>query len=362
VSCSRPASTAPSLSRTDITAQVTAKAHANAAAKAALAGAAGGPSAADPPGGTFAAKHDALVAALKHHAASQSALPERLPAATVAAWTFNPPPAQSLGGAHTKGFHPGPDGSIWMFKPDKTAGGARAQAEASASEVFARGGVPAVPVYARTLGGTPGSIQPLVPGTSTMSPNPANWSQADVDAMVRYHVPAWLIGDHDGKQDNVLRTSAGGLIPCDHGQAFKFFGRDQLSTSYHPNGSYGADRPVYHQAYLAAKAGELASGVHIRPEVALPVIKAFEAIPDAEYRALLHRTAHDGVHHGGVHWAEPMRARAAARHGTSQPTAAQVAEEFLTHALERKKGLRAAFAKFFTGEGFAGGDKLSQVT
>jgi hypothetical protein len=38
-----------------------------------------------------------------------------------------------------------------------------------------------------------------------------------------------------------------------------------------------------------------------------------------------------------------------------------VAEEFLTHAVERKHGLRQAFAGFFAKEGFAGSAKLTKV-
>jgi hypothetical protein len=178
------------------------------------------------------------------------------------------------------------------------------------------------------------------------------WSQADVDAIVRYHVGAWAVGDHDGKPDNILRTVGGGLVPIDQGQAFKFFGSDHLGTTYHPNGAYGAGRPVYHQAYAAAKGGALAKGVRIRPEAALPVISAFEAIPDAQYRSILHGTAHEGARHK-VSWYEAMRARAAKAHSVLSPTDAQVAEAFLDHACERKNRLRADFAGFFAAEGLS---------
>jgi len=334
------------------------------AAKAAAPSASGGTSAPIvtpvPTGKSFAAKHLALVESLKHHVASTAQLPTRVPAAEVSSWTFADAPGKALGGAHTKSLHTAPDGSVWMFKPDKTGGGARAHAEAAASEIFARAGVPSVPVYARKIHGKAGSVQPLVAGVTNLSSDPISWSQADVDAIVRYHVAAWAVGDHDGKADNILRTAGGGLVPCDQGQAFKFLGQDKLSTSYHPNSSYGASPPVFQQLYAAAKAGKLAKGVHVRPEAALPVVKAFEAVPEVQYRSILGSTAIEGAKHK-VHWFEPMRHRAAKRLGKPVASDAEIAEEFLLHACERKQRLRTDFAAFFESEGFAGATKLTKV-
>ena len=317
---------------------------------------------AGPSGKSWAAKHLQLVEALKHHTASTADLPARQDPAAVSGWAFTAAPVQSLGGAHSKSFHTAPDGTTWMFKPDKTGGGARAHAEAAASEVFAKVGVPSVPVYARTMGGKPGSIQPLLSGATNLGSSPSSWSQADVDAVVRYHVAAWACGDHDGKPDNLLRTAGGGLVPVDQGQAFKFFGRDQLSTGYHPNGGHGVGQAVFHQAYKAAKAGGLAKGVTIRPEAALPVLAAFERLPEASYRALLGPTATEGAKHK-VTWYEPMRARAAKTLGKAPAavTTSEVADAFLDTAVERKKNLRGAFAKFFAAEGFAGATTLTKV-
>lgn len=321
----------------------------------------GAASAAPAAGRSFATKHLALVEALKHHNATLSALPARPDPGEVASWNFTAGPAKAaLGGMHTKSLHSAPDGSVWMFKPDATKGG-RAPAEAAASEIFAHVGVPSVPVYARSVGGKAGTIQPLLSGTSNLASSPSAWSQADVDALVRVHVAAWAVGDHDGKADNLLRTAGGGIIPIDQGQAFKFYGKDKLASSYHPNGSYGAPKAVFHQAYAAAKAGDLGPGVAVRPEAALPVIKAFEAIPDHQYRAMLAKTATDGAAHK-VHWYPAMAERAKKRLGKTDVSDSDVAGEFLDYAVARKAGLRAAFAGFFATEGFAGAAKITKVT
>jgi len=308
---------------------------------------------------SFAAKHLQIVESLKAHQAVAADLPARPPASAVASWTFGAAKAAHLGGAHTKSLHAAPDGSLWMFKPDKTNAGARAHAEAAASEVFSRVGVPSVAVYSRSIHGKPGSIQPLVEGATTLSSDPKSWSQADVDNLVRYHVAAWAVGDHDGNAQNVIRTPSGGLCPVDQGQAFKFFGRDRLASDYHPNNSYGSV-PVFHQAYAAAKSAQLAKGVTIRPEAALPTIKAFESMPEAQYRALLKPVATEGAQHA-VHWVEPMRVAAQKRLGKKQVTNDEVAEEFLRTAVARKGSLRADFASFFAGFGFGGASKLEKV-
>ena len=58
-----------------------------------------------------------------------------------------------------------------------------------------------------------------------------------------------------------------------------------------------------------------------------------------------------------------MRKRAAKSLGVhpSQVTAAQTAEAFLDYAVERKAGLRATFAEFFTGAGFHAGSHLKTL-
>src|SRR5207244_671035 len=145
----------------------------------------------------FAAQHRQLVAALRQAKATAADLPPRVPAAKVAAWSFSGGTPAQLGGMHKKTLHTAPDGSTWMFKPDKTGHGARAHAEAAASAAFHAAGVASVPVYVKKFGATTGSIQPLIGKSQQFPDSPASWSQADVDAIVRFHVASWMVGDHD---------------------------------------------------------------------------------------------------------------------------------------------------------------------
>ncbi|MEY9211524.1 hypothetical protein NI17_009985 [Thermobifida halotolerans] len=349
----------PHLDKNTIQAQVDAKAaQAAQTGQAAASQSAAVPASTNPPPAAkpsssrtgFLGKHAALVQALKQHGAAASALPPRLDPAVVNEHDFGKGvAAHGLGGMHSKSLHTGPDGGQWLFKPDQSAQGARAHGEAAASAIYDAAGIPAVPVYTATVDGKKGVVQPMVKGAKPLSGDVKSWSQADVDALVRTHVAAWVMGDHDGHVDNILKTPSGGLIPIDAGQAFKYYGQDTLSLKYAPNPTPAA----YQKAYQAALSHHLAKGVRIRPAAAHPVIKKIESIPDAQWRAMLRSTAYEGAQRGtGVHWVATMRKRAAHQHTIpeSAVTPAQIAEAFLDHAVERKNTLRETFADFFTSE------------
>lgn len=302
---------------------------------------------------SFGGHHAKLLEALKHYSGAALDVPKPVDAKIVADHDFGSgTSATNLGGVHSKSLHTGPDGGQWLFKPDKKTGGARAAAEAAASQIFQSGGVSSVPVYATTIGSHTGAVQPMVNGASALAADPKAWTQADVDQVVRSHVAQWVMGDHDGHPGNILKTPSGGLVPIDAGQAFKHYGTDKLSLDYHPNAGFGAPPPAYQQAYQAAAKGGLAPGVKIKPTVAHPVIKKLESIPDAQFRAMLHTTAHRGAKDPQIGWVPHMRKRAATKHKipTSKVSSDQIAEAFLDHACERKNTLRQSFSSFFSTE------------
>ncbi|WP_424892368.1 hypothetical protein [Streptomyces sp. XH2] len=299
--------------------------------------------------GSFNANVQALMAQVQHAKATSQDLPAHIDAKEVASWDFGAgTTASNLGGTYAKTVHTAPDGSQWLFKADHNHGGALGHTEAAASHVLSLGGVPSVPVYHhKKSDGTAGSIQPMLQGAKPFTSSPSEWTQSQVDAIVRSHVGSWLIGEHDGHKDNWLQTPSGGLVQVDRGQAYKHYGNDKLSIDYAPSGG-GGFTPVHQRLYQAALGGGLAKGVKLNPAAAHPVIKKFESIPDAQLRSILHYTAHEGAK-AGVAWVPQMRSRAAKalKVPQSQVTHEQIANTFLDHAVERKNSLRQNFTDFF---------------
>ena len=307
----------------------------------------------------FSQKYTDNMQALLAMGAAHAGVQDRPTQAEVSQMEFQPTSAAVSGGAHSKSFYKDSKGRTWMFKPDNTNNGARADAEAAASEVMHKIGLPSVPVRTAKLEGKKGAIQPIIPKTTNLSPSPASWSQADLDGIGRMHVGSWLVGDHDGNNTNVLKTEGGGIVPIDQGQAFKFIGRDRLAVDYHPNSSFGSV-PVYHTAYMAAMGGSLAADVHVRPSAAAPVIDKIESMPDEAFRDILRSTAEEGAKHK-VEWYGPMEKKAKKTYGTSSPTTQQVADTFLDTAVERKKNIRKDFSEFFAGLGFSEAEMSSMA-
>jgi hypothetical protein len=301
---------------------------------------------------TFAEKRQDMADGLMKLAAALAATNDRPTKEEVKTLAFTHTSAPISGGAHKKEFFADPSGRTWMFKYDN-AGGSKALAEEAAAEIFYRVGLPSVPVYTKTVDGQPGSIQPLVAHAGTISDHVHDWTQSDIDAMVRYHVASWVVGDHDGKVDNMLRTPGGGIVAIDQGQAWKFVGRDKLDIAYHPNAKFEPQPPVYHRAYQAALSGQLAQGVAIRPEAAVPIIDRFEKIDDDEFRKIILPVAKSGVK-VGLPWVGPMTKVAAKTSKIpDQPTADEVAQAFVETIVARKQNLRTDFVKFFSKLGFA---------
>ncbi len=96
--------------------------------------------------------------------------------------------------------------------------------------------------------------------------------------------------------------------------------------------------------YEAAAKGEIA----FDPRWILPAVKAFERIPDSQYRELLRPVAEAGVKGGKAGWLDAMRRRAAKRLGTPSVADREIAEEFLRTACQRKASLRKDFSKFLS--------------
>ena len=235
--------------------------------------------------------------------------------------------ARSLGGAHSKYFFTDPDGNKWLFKPideefrawgDEVAYRIHREIDPNAVEVrFIE-----LKVNGRKV---KGSIQPMKPGLR----KPADYSgvnlaglEADELAQLqREHVVDWLMSNHDGHAAQFLRATDGSVYGIDKGQLYKYFGKDKLSITYHPNKPWGAGEPIYNTMMRMHRDGVLKLDLQATEEF----IRRAEAITDDAFRQML----------------KPY----AERRFVGQPGAL---EDFLQAAVKRKNRMRQDFKKFYS--------------
>lgn len=206
--------------------------------------------------------------------------------------------APSLGGAHPKQVYVGSDGRRYLFKPmDRDL----AHAESLATELGRRAGLDMPRVYAQQVNGRWGSLQELLPNSRPGFPgsasafDPLRASVADLHTMQQHRILDWLIGNHDAHAGQWIRqgyaSQGADVIGIDKGQAFKHWRTDKLDWRYHPNAAFGEADPVYNfieRAYAENRLPDASwSAAYNAKSKVRATIDALQAIPDAEYRAML---------------------------------------------------------------------------
>jgi hypothetical protein len=242
------------------------------------------------------------------------------------------PNQPTLGGAHRKMVLSDGKGNDYLFKPQTAH---VAHGEAAASEIALRAGLDVPRVHVHTYNGEVGTLQRMIPNARPGFPGPASGfdptkiTVADLRTMQDHRALDWMIGNHDAHAGQFVRegyaSSGGRLIGIDKGQAFKHFGSDELSHTYHPNGKFGEAPPVHNLIEDAYRSGRLPDGSFVSyADTKTPwrVADELTAIPDDEYRSILLRYAEGQF---------PGDPAAVAR--------------FLDMAVDRKNSLRADMAK-----------------
>jgi 8-oxo-dGTP diphosphatase len=253
----------------------------------------------------------------------------------------------SLGGAHAKTVFQDAHGSDWLFKPATTLGGQSSPLMARADEAVSRIASAIRPGYsveakALTLnvpgkGQEFGSIQKMIPaqflrgeggkfkdftGRNFDAQPLQDW---EVKHLQQEQVLDWLISNHDSHVGQFLRTTgqyvgSRAVIGIDKTQAFKFLGKDELSTTYHPNTV--EKPPIYNDMFQRVKEGKLS----FDPQQSLPIIQAAENISRDDYKSMLKPYADE-------------------RFGKDEAAK----NSFYDQAISRKEYLRSDFEKFYSG-------------
>lgn len=204
------------------------------------------------------ALHEGLVKAFKVELptlpsktkSNKSALPDTL--------TLTPI-AKSLGGMHTKQAWVDQAGNEWMskaFKNDPNSG-ARIDAEHVAMTIGRLFGAHSPETRTMNLQGQYQYVQHLAPAKGDLSGRtPESLTVDQLGQVMEEHVIDWLNSNHDSHPMNFLLDPDGkNIIPIDKGQAWRFFGQDELAVGYLP-----PSNPIavwYDQFYYAVQNGQV---------------------------------------------------------------------------------------------------------
>lgn len=169
------------------------------------------------------------------------------------------PTQPHLGGAHPKEVYTS-GGKDYIFKP--MSPNWVPYMEQRANDIAKIGGIKTPEMTVQTIGGKTGTMQ-------SVYGNKTNWptlrdskysldqlTTSELKDIISNHPVDWLTANHDAHDNQWLMTPTG-VIPIDRGQAFRYFGKDSLSTSYHPNAAYGEKPPIYYELHDLWKAGKL---------------------------------------------------------------------------------------------------------
>lgn len=182
----------------------------------------------------------------------------------------------------------------------------------------------------------------MIPGATQAFQNPPRLTDThpdDLAALQRHQALDWLISNHDGHVGNFMRGPEGQLLGIDKGQAAKYYGRDRLDQSFHPN--FYAREPVYNQLWRDYAAGHEGQMADPRTGEYGQFVQRLKEIPDHELKNMFRPYAEEAAaagllanprdnHDGSV---DPRR-------GLGEPTfAPNDPEAFLEAMAQRKNNL-----------------------
>ncbi len=243
------------------------------------------------------------------------------------------------GGAHSKWHFTDEDGTDWMLKK---ADGFRADGELAAHKVGHLAGydIAEARITTQKVGGRSqrGFMQKMYRKEEIrgelrdVAGNTFVGLDDDITRQIQeQQVYDWLIGNHDGHSGNFLVMRDGRVVSIDKGQAFKFFGKDELSATYNPNGAYG-EKVAYNTMWEEYQTGKIALDLDSIDDA----LRRIESISDDQYEKAIRNYA-EGRFAAVSKGADPFL----------QGTTARSADEFVELALERKRNIRADFTKFY---------------
>jgi hypothetical protein len=201
-------------------------------------------------------------------------------------------------GSHGSLVHTDKTGSKWLVKTPQAETEFMVPLDVGIGALMAKVGLKSPPIHAVPMQGHLATAVKWIPNAQQVwkePPSLAHLAAKDLLAIQKHHALDWLIANHDSHVGNWLRDGDGDLIGIDKGQAMKYFGRDRLSSSFHPN--YYAREPIYNNLWREYSAGH---GQMLDPREGRlgAFVQALQDIPDEVYAGLFAPYAHAAAHAG----------------------------------------------------------------
>lgn len=191
-------------------------------------------------------------------------------------------------GSHGATVHTDPEGNQWLVKPTPPGEDFRVPLDVATSHLQKMLNLPAQEVHAYQLPNgqqaTAHKMWPVAPQAFPKPPNLSDLSPEDLDTLQRHQALDWMIANHDPHVGNFLRTPDNQLVGIDKGQAFKYFGRDRLDNTFHPN--FYAREPIYNKLWRDFSSGQPGQMQDPRQGQLGEFVHHLSSIPDDEVRHL----------------------------------------------------------------------------
>jgi len=246
-------------------------------------------------------------------------------------------------GTHDAEVHEGNDGQRWLVKHPRWEESWPAPLDQATGALQQRMGLTTPEIHTVDFDGVPTPVHKMFPATDAFPGKRFDHNQLSPEDLVtlqKHHVLDWLTSNHDSHPGQFIRhRDTGELVGIDKGQAFRYFGSDQLDPGFHPNANYGEVEPIHNTMWRNFARGQGHMNDPRTGELG-DFIKQTQAIPDDEYQNMLRPYAEQAA----------MVGKLGTGGGLGQPShiIPNDVESFLSAATARKNNLHNDFANLYT--------------
>lgn len=245
---------------------------------------------------------------------------------------------------HDTEVHADSSGQRWLVKHPRDAEHWPAALDMATAHLQQRAGLPTPEIHSVDMNGVPTPVHKMIPGVQKAFPGKrfdhASLSPEDIMTLQKHNVLDWMLSNHDAHPGQFIRDPQGQLIGIDKGQAFRYFGKDQLDPGYHPNANYGETEPIYNTMWRNFSQGRGHMNDPRTGELG-QFVQNLQSMPDEEFQQTLRpyaeAAAQVGKLGGGGGGRGPMQL----------PIRPNDPDSFLEHATARKNSLMNDFGDYY---------------